>query len=46
MPYFAKYDSGYIGLQGDHGSVMFRNIKILPLHPQNNGRGPFNDAIK
>jgi 3-keto-disaccharide hydrolase len=31
MPYFAKSDSGYIGLQGDHGSVMFRNIKIRPL---------------
>lgn len=31
MPFFAKADSGYIGLQGDHGSVSFRNIKIKPL---------------
>ena len=31
MPNFAKSDSGYIALQGDHGSVAFRNIKILPL---------------
>ncbi len=34
MPNFAKFDTGYIALQGDHGSVMFRNIKILPLHPK------------
>ena len=31
MPFFAKASSGYIGLQGDHGSVSFRNIKIRPL---------------
>jgi hypothetical protein len=31
MPNFAKSDSGYIALQGDHGQVSFRNIKILPL---------------
>jgi hypothetical protein len=31
MPYFAKAASGYIGLQGDHGSVAFRNIKIRPM---------------
>lgn len=28
MPNFAKSNTGYIGLQGDHGSVAFRNIKI------------------
>jgi hypothetical protein len=28
MPLFAKADSGYIALQGDHGQVSFRNIKI------------------
>ncbi len=28
MPLFAKADSGYLALQGDHGSVSFRNIKI------------------
>jgi hypothetical protein len=31
MPLFAKADSGYLALQGDHGSVSFRNIKIRPL---------------
>jgi hypothetical protein len=31
MPFFAKADLGYLALQGDHGSVSFRNIKILPL---------------
>lgn len=34
MPYFAKATSGYIGLQGDHGSIAFRNIKIRPLPGQ------------
>ena len=31
MPDFAKSNSGFIALQGDHGSVSFRNIKIRPL---------------
>ena len=31
MPFFAKAASGYIGLQGDHGSIFFRNIKLRPL---------------
>jgi hypothetical protein len=31
MPLFAKADSGYIALQGDHGSVSFRNVKIRTL---------------
>lgn len=31
MPLFAKSDTGFIGLQGDHGSVAFRNIKIRRL---------------
>jgi Domain of Unknown Function (DUF1080) len=31
MPTFAKYDSGSIALQGDHGQVSFRNIKIRPI---------------
>jgi hypothetical protein len=31
MPNFAKSDLGYIGLQGDHGSIRFRNIKIRPI---------------
>jgi len=31
MPGFASVDSGSIALQGDHGSVSFRNIKIRPI---------------
>ena len=31
MANFVKSDIGYIGLQGDHGSVSFRNIKIRPI---------------
>lgn len=31
MADFCKEDLGYIALQGDHGQVKFRNIKILPL---------------
>jgi len=31
MPFFAKFDRGFIALQGDHGRVSFRNVKILPL---------------
>ncbi|HVS35076.1 MAG TPA: DUF1080 domain-containing protein [Gemmataceae bacterium] len=31
MAGFAKSDSGFIGLQGDHGAVAFRNIKLRPI---------------
>jgi len=31
MPKFAKADAGYIALQGDHGQVSFRNIKIRAI---------------
>ena len=31
MPNFAKSDTGYIALQGDHGRIAFRNIKLLPI---------------
>lgn len=31
MPDFAKSSSGYVALQGDHGQVSFRNIKIRPI---------------
>jgi hypothetical protein len=31
MPLFAKAESGYIALQGDHGQISFRNIKVRPL---------------
>ncbi|UCD50981.1 MAG: DUF1080 domain-containing protein [Phycisphaerales bacterium] len=31
MPLFARFDKGYIALQGDHGQVSFRNIKIRPI---------------
>ena len=35
MPLFAKADAGYLALQGDHGSVSFRNVKVrsLPAKP-------------
>ena len=31
MKNFAKFDKGYLCLQGDHGKVSFRNVKLLPL---------------
>jgi hypothetical protein len=31
MPLFAKSETGYVALQGDHGQVSFRNIKIRPI---------------
>lgn len=31
MKDFAKVHKGYIALQGDHGEVSFRNVKLLPL---------------
>lgn len=31
MPNFAKLDKGTIALQGDHGVVAFRNVKIRPV---------------
>ncbi|HKI68249.1 MAG TPA: DUF1080 domain-containing protein [Verrucomicrobiae bacterium] len=31
MPNFARFNTGYIALQGDHGRVEFRNIKIRPI---------------
>jgi hypothetical protein len=31
MKSFAKSDTGFIGLQGDHGSIAFRNIKLRPI---------------
>lgn len=31
MPLFAKSGKGHIALQGDHGQVSFRNIKLRPL---------------
>lgn len=31
MPLFAKANSGYLALQGDHGQVSFRNIRIKPI---------------
>jgi hypothetical protein len=35
MPLFAKSTKGYIALQGDHGQVSFRNIKIRIIEPKN-----------
>jgi len=31
MPLFAKSGSGYLSLQGDHGQISFRNIKVRSL---------------
>lgn len=31
MPNFAKSDKGFIALQGDHGSVTFKNVKIKEI---------------
>ena len=31
MPPFAKAKTGHIGLQGDHGEVWYKNIKIRKL---------------
>ncbi|MCB9879393.1 MAG: DUF1080 domain-containing protein [Planctomycetes bacterium] len=31
MPGFARFDEGYLALQGDHGLVSFRNLKIRPI---------------
>ncbi|MCI0747554.1 MAG: DUF1080 domain-containing protein [Verrucomicrobia subdivision 3 bacterium] len=31
MPLFAKSTSGYVVLQGDHGQISFRNIRIRPI---------------
>jgi hypothetical protein len=33
MPQFAKSNTGYIVLQGDHGRISFRNIKVRPIEP-------------
>ncbi|MSU20677.1 MAG: DUF1080 domain-containing protein [Pedosphaera sp.] len=35
MPLFAKSNTGFIALQGDHGQVSFRNIKIRPIERKN-----------
>jgi hypothetical protein len=34
MPLFAKSNTGSVSLQGDHGQVSFRNIKIRPIPPK------------
>ena len=34
MPMFGKLQKGTIGIQGDHGTVSFRNIKIRPYKIQ------------
>jgi hypothetical protein len=34
MPHFAKASSGFLSLQGDHGQVSFRNIKLRPMKAQ------------
>jgi hypothetical protein len=40
MPNFAKSNTGYIALQGDHGRISFRNIKLRTLAPlADSGKG-------
>jgi len=39
MPLFAKSSNGYLALQGDHGQVSFRNIKVRALD-QKPGQAP------
>ena len=31
QPLFAKSNSGFISLQGDHGQISFRNLKVRPI---------------
>lgn len=38
MPLFGKAPKGRISLQGDHGSVAFRNIKIRPIEVSGAGQ--------
>ncbi|MBP7052857.1 MAG: DUF1080 domain-containing protein [Phycisphaerae bacterium] len=40
MPLFAKSNKGFIALQGDHGQVSFRNIKIRPIQSVARGDRP------
>lgn len=35
MPLFAKVHKGALALQGDHGQVSFRNIKVRPIEAKN-----------
>lgn len=39
MPLFAKAAAGYLALQGDHGQVSFRNLKVRSL-PTKTGPAP------
>jgi hypothetical protein len=34
MPKFAKSGTGFLALQGDHGLISFRNLKIRPIVPK------------
>jgi hypothetical protein len=38
-PYFAKAERGMIGLQGDHGAVSYRNIKVRRIAPRKPSTG-------
>jgi hypothetical protein len=40
MPGFAKSSAGRIALQGDHGSITFRNIKIRPINTKSASEKP------
>lgn len=34
-PWFGRYNAGKIGIQGDHGLVSFKNVKIRPMKLSN-----------
>ena len=33
LDYVAKFDKGYLVLQGDHGKVSFQNVKLREIKP-------------
>jgi Domain of Unknown Function (DUF1080) len=38
MPLFGKAPRGHLALQGDHGAVSFRNIKLRPIEVEGEGQ--------
>ena len=46
MPFFAKSTIGYIALQGDHGQVSFRNVKIRPIEAMKSATSGKVESLK